>query len=61
MSPELCYELREARSLGGTPMGGVDVDSPGRSGGWNDCRSAQLFITLERYGAIFLHWQKEES
>lgn len=39
-------------------MDGVDADSPGRSGGWNDYRSAQLFIALERCGAIFLHWQK---
>lgn len=24
----------------------------------NDCRSAQLFIALERCGAVFLHWWK---
>ena len=47
---ELCYELREARSFGGTPTDGADPDFPGKSGGWNDHRSAQPFMALKDRG-----------
>lgn len=45
----------------GCPTDGVDTDSPGISGGWNEHRSAQSFIALEGCGPVFLNWQKEEA
>lgn len=58
VSGELSCEHREAEAPVGALPYGADPDSP-RSGGLDDCRSAQLFIALERWAA-FLHGQKEE-
>lgn len=59
-SAVLCCEVREVEPLVGPPTYGVEPDSLRRSGGWDDCRSARLFIALERCGTVFLHGQKEK-